>query len=159
MSTDKYAGFWLRFVAYIIDYIVIQVLQSFVILPILGLFGLNFLSGNFSFNDPSEEEIIAMIIAFASAMSAAITLSIIIQVLYYTIMEASKYQGTLGKMALGLKVTDMNGKPLDLGKAFLRNLGKIVSGFLLFIGYIMAGLTEKKQALHDMFVGALVVKK
>ncbi len=160
MSSSKYAGFWLRFVAFIIDYIVVYILQAFLIIPILGMLGISFFATDgFNFNNMDEEEMIATAIAFFSAVSTVALLGFLIQVLYYTIMEASKYQATLGKMALGLVVTDMNGKPLDFVKALLRNLGKIISSILLMIGYIMAGLTDKKQALHDMIAGALVVKK
>jgi uncharacterized RDD family membrane protein YckC len=74
-------------------------------------------------------------------------------------METSKYQGTIGKIALGLKVTDMNGDKLDISKSLIRNLGKIISGIILYVGYMMAGFTEKKQALHDIIAGTLVVKK
>jgi uncharacterized RDD family membrane protein YckC len=48
---------------------------------------------------------------------------------------------------------------MDFVKAFVRNLSKVISTFILFIGYIMAGFTEKKQALHDMIAGTLVLKK
>ena len=160
MSKEKYAGFWLRFVAYIIDYIVIQILQTFLIIPLLAMFGISFFATDgFDFSYMDEEEVIAMVLAFVGAASTFILLAYLLQILYFTIMEASKFQATLGKMALGLKVTDMDGKPLDFVKAFLRNLSKIISGMLLLIGYIMAGLTDKKQALHDMIAGALVVKK
>lgn len=65
----------------------------------------------------------------------------------------------MGKIALGLKVTDMNGQKIDFVKALTRNIAKILSAILLLIGYIMAGFTEKKQALHDVLTGCLVVKK
>lgn len=161
MSKEKYAGFWLRFVAYLVDYIVIQIAQSFIILPILAFMGITFFSagGNYNLDSMSEEEAFAMAAAFISAISTAAFLSYILQVLYFSIMESSKYQATLGKLALGLKVTDMNGKRLDFAKAFLRNIAKIISALLLMIGYIIAGFTEKKQALHDMIASALVVKK
>ncbi len=74
-------------------------------------------------------------------------------------MEASKYQGTIGKIALGLIVTDANGGKLDFTKALVRNLCKIISSLIFCIGYIMAGFTEKKQGLHDIIAGTLVVKK
>jgi uncharacterized RDD family membrane protein YckC len=74
-------------------------------------------------------------------------------------MESSNYQASIGKMVLGVKVTDINGAKLDFVKAFVRNISKIISSFILFIGYIMAGFTDKKQALHDMIAGTLVVKK
>ena len=159
MSDSKYAGFWLRFVAYIIDYLIIQVMQSFVVLPIFGALGFTIATtGDIDFDAMSDAELFGMIAAIASAAGAAILISIAIQILYYALMESSKYQATLGKLALGLKVTDMDGKKLDFGRSFLRQLGKIVSGMIFLIGYIMAGLTAKKQALHDMIAGALVVK-
>lgn len=158
MSDSKYAGFWLRFVAYLIDGIIIGIFQSLIVVPVLAMFGISFAAMQNTSN-MSEEEAIGMAIGMASSIGALALVAGLIGIVYYTIMEASKYQGTLGKMALGLKVTDLEGKPLDLGKAFLRNLGKIISQMILFIGYIMAGLTEKKQALHDMIAGALVVKK
>ncbi len=161
MSLTAYAGFWLRFVAYIVDYIIIQVAQSIIIFPILGLFGISF----FTFNDDidweymSQGEIMAMTATIIGAAGAAITVALILQVLYYSLMEASKYQGTVGKLVLGLKVTDMNGEALDFPKAFIRNLAKILSGMIFLIGYIMAGFTDKKQALHDIIAGALIVRK
>ena len=139
---------------------VIQILQAFLVVPLLAMLGITFFaSEGFNFDMMDEEEIIGMIIAAFSAFTTVVFLSYVLQVLYFTIMEASKYQATLGKMALGLTVTDMDGKPLDFVKAFLRNFAKIISGLLFMIGYIMAGLTDKKQALHDMIAGALVVKK
>ncbi|MFT6866883.1 MAG: putative RDD family membrane protein YckC [Cyclobacteriaceae bacterium] len=161
MSTIQYAGFWLRFVAYIIDYIIIQIIQSIIILPLLATFGFAFAATSFDYDwdQLSEGEIIAIIIAIIGAVSTMALISMIILVLYYSIMESSKYQATLGKMALGLIVTDEEGNRLNFWKAFLRQVAKILSGMILMIGYIMAGLTEKKQALHDMIAGALVVKK
>lgn len=65
----------------------------------------------------------------------------------------------MGKLALGLIVTDENGGKLDLVKALIRNVSKIISSMILLIGYIMAGFTEKKQALHDIIAKTLVVRK
>ena len=118
-----------------------------------------FATEGFDFNGLGEEDIFPMILAFVTAAMGAIFLAFTLQVLYFSIMEASKYQGTVGKLVVGLKVTDENGKPLGLGRAIFRNLGKVLSSLLFMIGYIMAGLTDKKQALHDMIAGAIVVKK
>jgi len=79
--------------------------------------------------------------------------------LYYALMESSKHQATIGKLALGLKVTDMNGQRISFARATGRYFGKIISGMILLIGYIMAGFTEKKQALHDIMANCLVVKR
>ena len=74
-------------------------------------------------------------------------------------METSKFQGTLGKMALGLIVTDLSGQPITFGRATGRYFGKIISSLTLSIGYMMAGWTQQKQALHDMMAGCLVLRK
>jgi uncharacterized RDD family membrane protein YckC len=75
-------------------------------------------------------------------------------------MESSSYQGTLGKMALGLTVTDLEGRQISFGRATGRYFSKIITGFIpLGIGYAMAGFTEKKQALHDIIAGCLVLRK
>jgi uncharacterized RDD family membrane protein YckC len=160
MENSNYAGFWMRFVAFIIDYIIISILQSVVIMPILATLGFSVVSINgFDFDSMSDQDTWAMIMAFIAAASFAMTVSFVIQTLYFSFMESSKHQATLGKMALGIKVTDMNGDKLDFPKALLRQLGKVLSSMIFLIGYILAGLTEKKQALHDIIVGALVVRK
>ena len=149
MNTN-YAGFWLRLVAVIIDGIIIGCLQSLVFVPLLAAVGLG-IAGNMENMDMQDTgDMVGMLGVIVAAASAYWLLSICIQIFYYTLMESSKFQGTLGKMALGIKVTDMNGEKLDFVKAFVRNLCKIISNFTLLIGYIMAGFTEKKQALHDM---------
>ena len=160
----EYAGFWMRFVALIIDYIVIQLLQSFLIIPILGIVGMGFLIptesfDSFDFDMMSDGDIVVMIIGIISAVAATMLLALSVSILYFSLMESSKHQATLGKMALGLQVTDMEGKRLDFIKALLRQLGKIVSSMTMYIGYIMAGFTSKKQALHDLMANTLVVKK
>lgn len=161
MSDAKYAGFWLRFVAYLIDNIIIQILQSLIVLPFLAVLGLSIASQGygFDFEEMMQEDLFEFIAMAISAISTLLLITLAIQVLYYSLMEASKFQGTLGKMALGLIVTDMKGQPVDFPKALLRNLGKIISSMLFAIGYILAGFTDKKQALHDIIAGALVVKK
>jgi uncharacterized RDD family membrane protein YckC len=154
-----YAGFWLRFVAYIIDCIMIYVIQSFVFIPVLGLLGITFASNMSHVENMSDAEAIGMVGGIMAIIGATFLLTTIISTLYWGLMESSKYQATVGKLALGLKVTDMEGKNLDLQKALIRNVCKYISGMILFIGYIMAGFTDKKQGLHDIIAGTLVVKK
>jgi len=158
MNTN-YAGFWRRFVAYIIDYIIIYTVQSFLVVPVLGIIGLDLFNKTSQGGDMSSSDAISMVMTVIAAASALFVLVFILQVLYYSFMEASKYQGTVGKIALGLIVTDAAGNKLDFTKALVRNLSKIISSIILGIGYIMAGFTDKKQALHDMIAGTLVVRK
>lgn len=155
----EYAGFWLRFVAYIIDYIIIWVVQAFVAIPILAAVGITFVQNANSMESMSESDMVGMIMGAVAAASATALLTTILVVLYFTLMESSKYQATVGKLALGLIVTDEGGGKLDFVKALIRNLCKIISSMILMIGYIMVGFTEKKQGLHDIIAKTLVVKK
>ncbi len=151
----SYAGFWKRFVAYIIDDFILSVAAILIALPLGAIFGLGFLSG-LSADAESAAPLFALA---ASAIGVAILAVGVAGWLYYALMESSVNQGTLGKMALGIKVTDLEGNKISFGKATGRYFGKIVSGMIMYIGFIMAGFTEKKQALHDIMAGCLVVNK
>ena len=158
MNTN-YAGFWQRFLALIIDSILIGVIRSILVIPILAAVGLSFVGDIQDLDTADSSDVIAMAAAFIGALMATAAISSVISILYFSFMESSKYQASVGKLALGLIVTDMEGNRIDFGKALLRNFGKLVSGAILLIGYIMAGFTDKKQALHDMIASTLVVKK
>jgi uncharacterized RDD family membrane protein YckC len=150
----------MRFVAVIIDGIILQILQSLIIIPILGAIGFSsFAGGGFYPSMLTEGDIMEALPTMIAAMGSMMVVSGIINILYYSFMESSKFQTTLGKMALGLKVTDESGNNLGFVKCLIRQVGKYVSSIILMIGYIMAGFTSKKQALHDIMAGALVVKK
>ena len=154
---STYAGFWLRFVAWLIDVILLGIIAWIIIAPILAAIGF---ASNFSYSDFQNTEDVASLIAVVSAMiGVSWAANEVLKVLYHSFMESSKYQGSVGKMALGLIVTDLQGQKLDFGKAVIRNLCKIISNLTCAIGYIMAGFTEKQQALHDVIAGTLVVKK
>ena len=79
--------------------------------------------------------------------------------LYYPLMESSATQATLGKQMLGIVVTDESGHRISFGRALGRYLAKSLSLLTLLIGYLMAGFTSRKQALHDMAAGTLVIKR
>jgi len=155
----KYAGFWQRFLALVIDSILIGVIRSILVVPILAAIGLSFVNDMQNLDASNTNDLIGMFAAFAAAAMAMTAISSIISLLYFSFMESSKYQASVGKLALGLIVTDMEGNRIDFGKALLRNIGKFVSAFILLIGYIMAAFTDKKQALHDMIASTLVLKK
>jgi len=135
----KYAGFWLRFVAYLIDDIIMSAIGFVISLPFIGT--IIFSGIALSDMDKCEEK---TFLGIAGIVGIVLLLTITLT------MESSKQQATLGKMALGLKVTDMEGNKVSFGRATGRYFGKIISGMIMMIGYILAGLTEKKQALHDM---------
>ena len=77
--------------------------------------------------------------------------------LYWAGLESSGLQATLGKRVVGLMVTDMAGQRISFGRATGRYFGKILSAMLFYVGFLMAAFTDKKQALHDMLAGTLVV--
>ena len=153
----RYAGFWLRFVAYLIDYLLLEIVGFIISIPFIGaiIFSAFTIADSNSFN----EKTVFGIAGILGAVFMLVIITILLGWLYFALMEASKNQGTLGKMALGLKVTDMKGQRISFGRATGRYFGKIISGMIFMIGYILAGLTEKKQALHDMMAGCLVVRK
>ena len=152
----QYAGFWLRFVAYLIDDLILGFVGFLVALPFLG--------GNiFSAIGIGECPDLngSTFLGIAGIIGSVLGLVLVIAImgwLYFALMESSKTQATLGKMALSLKVTDLEGNPISFARATGRYFGKIISGLIFNIGYIIAGFTEKKQALHDIMAACLVVR-
>lgn len=80
-------------------------------------------------------------------------------IIYWTWMESSKYKASLGKMALGIEVTDASGQRLSWIRSLSRNVSKFLSIFTLLIGFMMAGWTRKKQGLHDIVSRCFIVLK
>ncbi len=83
---------------------------------------------------------------------------IILAFLYCPVMESSNFQGTLGKKLLGITVTDINGNKLSFEQAAKRHSMKLWSHLTIWIGFFMAGWTNKKQALHDKICKTLVLR-
>lgn len=94
-----------------------------------------------------------------AAQGAMSVLGTLIYWVYFAAMESSASQATIGKQAMGLMVTDLDGRPISFLRATGRHFGKYLSGCLLLIGYIMIFFTEKKQGLHDIIAGCLVVQR
>jgi len=140
IAAAGYAGFWKRFLAAFIDGILVNAV-AFVAGFALG-FGVASSGGGVEGLE-AVANLIGIVVGWA----------------YYAAMESSTMQATLGKMALGIKVTDLNGDRISFGRATGRHFGKIISGAICLIGFIMAAFTEKKQALHDIMAGCLVVNK
>jgi serine/threonine protein kinase len=142
LGATVYAGFWLRILAGIIDVILINV-AGFIFGLVLGTLILA-ADGNI---EDSSTELVINIIGF------------IFGLLYFSLMESSSMGATLGKRAVGIKVIDLQGNSISLGKAMGRHLGRILSMLLVMIGFLMVGFTRHKQGLHDMMAGTLVIKK
>lgn len=154
---SPYAGFWLRLVAHIIDGLLIGFSICVVVLIVAAFVGFGIFKDNLDNMDSPDALFTAAIIgAFVTAALVLIAGTWI----YYASMESSIHQGTLGKIALGLVVTDLQGRRVTFGRASGRFFAKFITGLIpLALGYIMAGFTEKKQALHDMIASCLVLRK
>lgn len=79
--------------------------------------------------------------------------------LYWILLEASVWQASLGKKIMGLQVVTQDGGRPNIFQCAARNLLKVLSAIILFIGFMMAGWTDKKQALHDKIPNLLIIKK
>ena len=79
--------------------------------------------------------------------------------LYFATQESSGWMATLGKRAMGLAVQGVDGRQLSFSRASIRWLGRLASGLLLGLGYVLAAFTDKRQALHDLLAGTVVVQR
>ncbi len=154
-----YAGFWLRVVAAIIDNLILGV-------PEIFLFFLLFAGTIPALMRGVQGNPMATMMIFLPRIATLVVLSVIGRWLYWSLMEASEWQSTLGKKALGLYVTDLEGRHATFGRtsgrfwagrgiSIVPTLGKLY----YLIDCIMAGLTERKQALHDSIANCLVLRK
>lgn len=153
-----YAGFWLRFVAYILDSLIIGAAMLAICIPLFFLFGgMAFIRSLPQTGGEPGPEFIFQIIAFEGVL---VLIALLGSWLYYAYFESSSWQATVGKKALNLYVTDLNANPVTFGRASGRFFAKIVTALIpLWIGWILAGVTEKKQALHDMIASCLVLRR
>lgn len=141
-----YAGFWKRFAAFIIDNVILNIV-NYAILTVMGA----------NPNTIPQEAYATMGPAVLVKMLVAMCITTVIYFVYFAAFEASSLMATPGKLALGIKVVDMNGQKLSFWHALGRNLGKIISSLTLNIAYVMAGFTVRKQALHDKMAHTLVI--
>lgn len=146
-----YAGFWNRVAAAIVDFIITTVGSGLILGPV---FVFIVFSGAGRSGDPDGMQTLLPVIQGISQI-----VSLVGGWLYFALMESSRFQGTLGKMAVQIRVTDLQGNRITFARATGRHFAKFVSGLILLIGYIMVAFTEKKQGLHDIMAGCLVVKK
>lgn len=137
-----YANFWHRFCAAFVDGIITTVIAGF----IGGIFG--------------------VVVAAATGTADAEVLQVggnivglIIGWLYAAFLESSAKQATWGKQLMKIRVTDLEGNRISFGRATGRHFGKYISMLILFIGYLMNLWTEKKQTLHDIMAGCLVMSE
>lgn len=144
-----HAGFWRRCAALGIDGLLIGLVVGAVQFAVMGASVAALL--------PASDGGMPNALALASMLSTTMLLAFVGQWLYFALFEASAMQATPGKRAMGLKVVGETGRRIGFGQATGRYFGKIVSGMIFNIGYLMAGFTERKQALHDLMAGTFVV--
>jgi len=127
-----FAGFWARLAAYFVD---------FAIIVIIGLV-----------------IVIGSALAGEEGMMIGSIVNLLVNLLYWPVLESSSRQATFGKSIVGIQVTDLNGNRVSFLRAFFRNLAKIISTIPLCIGFLLAAFTSRKQALHDIITDSLVVR-
>ena len=143
-----FAGFWRRVAAWFIDVLILGAVQS-----MLVLFSGTWLLVPWALLGGGHGD--AMARTFDAGLQPV---GIVLAWLYFALCEASRWQATPGTLALGLQVTDEYGNRVGFGRASGRFFGKFVSAFVFCIGFLLAGWTARKQALHDLMAGCCVVR-
>ncbi len=161
-----YAGFWWRVLAWFLDSVILGLADS-----LIGLAtGLRQVGPRFD----SGADDAATAVSFTPAMAQGThfvipghlhlhggglsLVSLLLAIAYFTLLESSRWQATLGKRVCRLRVTDLGGRRIGIGRALGRYLGKFVSALLLGIGFLMVGWTRRSQGLHDLMADTLVMR-
>src|ERR1700693_3188554 len=158
-TSVQYAGFWLRVVAYLIDSVVLGLGFMALFVPFAILTGLTAVLGNIHPGEDPRDVGAVLGGTFFLGLFTVMSLAFLGGWLYHAKMESSSWQATLGKKALNLRVTDFYGARISFARASGRHFAKLITGMIPFgIGFIMAGFTERRQALHDMIASCLVLR-
>ncbi len=151
-----YAGFWLRAVASLID----RFIQSLIFVLIASFRPAVFLiSPDPNTRLPPPATLQEFLLSLPHPTPAGFFALLLLMWIYYASFEASSWQATPGKKILRLYVTDLSGRPITFARASFHNIGRMISEMTFWVGYIPVGFTEKKQALHDMIAGCLVLRR
>src|ERR1700733_423003 len=158
-ASVQYAGFWLRMVAYLIDWIVLSLGFMALFVPFAITTGLTAVLGNIHPGDDPRDVGAVLGGTFFLGLFTVMSLAFLGGWLYHAKMESSSWQATLGKKALNLRVTDLYGARVTFARASGRHFAKLITGLIpLGVGFMLAGLTERRQALHDMIASCLVLR-
>lgn len=138
----KFAGFGQRLGALLIDSLILTIFVA-VCIRILA-------NSNLHFSDMEGSFVISIILIYFLGLP-------LLGIIYQSLFECSKFQGTPGKIAVGIKVITKQGNRVSFFQAFIRNSGKIISSSLLYIGFLIALFNDEKQTLHDMMSSTYVI--
>ncbi len=134
----KYAGFWIRLWAYLIDFVIIGAVSGIIIKPIFRVVGIEITSPSFLLFSPYKVTFLILLL------------------LYFTLMT-KLLQQTVGKMIMAIKVVPSNGGDLTWGTVIIREtIGRFISKTLT-VPYLLAIFMPRKEALHDIFADTNVV--
>lgn len=142
VTDRRYAGFWKRLAAYLIDFMLIYIVEGVLAIGVVMM-------------SPREISIVGILYGVMNFELVSIALAWA----YFALFESSPMQGTVGKYALGIYVTDRHGDPIGFWRATARYWLKVLSNLTLMVGWIMAAFTPRKQALHDLLAGTLVFSR
>jgi uncharacterized RDD family membrane protein YckC len=144
----EYADFLPRVGALLLDYLFTALMGC------VPAFGIGFVLVALAGNSPDDQQAAGLVANCCSQV-----LGLLIGLVYYVTLETSTKQGTWGKQIVGIKVTDLQGNRISVGRSIGRYFAKIITGLTCGIGLLMPLFTEKKQTLHDMIAGCLSLKK
>ncbi|WP_458070896.1 RDD family protein [Rhodanobacter sp. BL-MT-08] len=158
-TLEDYAGFWKRFAAWLLDYFVLLIPSGI----ILSYTNLADEVRKLLATAMSGQDTAAAVKEYAASVHSAepaLLAIVVIGFLYYALLEGSPWQATLGKLALGLRVTDLEGNRLSIGRSMARNVVRMfnaITAFIPLVCYIAVAWTSRKQGLHDLLAKALVL--
>lgn len=143
-----YAGFVRRLAAFLLDGLVISLINFVLFAVLILVFGLSVLKHG---GEPDPADMAWILLVYPVAFG--------VRFLYYSLQESSVHQATLGKRALGIKVTDLEGQRISWKHATGRWFAAALSYLTMYVGFLLAAFTERKQALHDMAASTLVTDR
>ena len=151
-----YAGFWRRAVAIALDTLILVIISFIVLILATVIAAYQSSTITSALGGPLTPADLTTVIS--PVILIAVLIISVVTFFYYPLLESSSWQATIGKRLMGLRVVDESGARISFLRALARYLSKILSAVFL-IGYIMAAFTSKKQALHDLIAGTLVIKQ
>lgn len=154
----QYAGFWIRVAAYFIDCVVMYIPCTLLEMLLGTRATQEAFRQQAQTMSPDDPATLQALTHFYAGMGWYILAATIAWWLYSAACESSAWQATVGKLTVGIRVTDLQGNRISFARAVGRYGGQLISAFLLCMGYVMVAFTRRKQGLHDLIASTLVIK-